>query len=62
MIKYYIGDEVYFTNTGDCRPIIDCGVIKGIGPNQVVISKGNEIYTRYFDQIALINNEQSSML
>ena len=62
MQKYYINDEVYFINSGYNRPIIDCGIIKGLGPEQVVIVKGNEVYTKYYDQIALINNERDSML
>ena len=62
MQKYYINDEVYFINSGHNRPIIDCGVIKGLGPEQVVIVKANEVYTKYYDQIALISNERDSML
>ena len=62
MITYKVNDEVYFTNSANNRPIIDCGKIVGVGPDQVVITKGNEVYTRYFDQIALIQNERSSML
>lgn len=62
MQKYYINDEVYFINSGHNRPIIDCGIIKGLGPEKVVIVKGNEVYTKYYDQIALISNERDSML
>lgn len=53
VIQHYIGKPIYFTNTGECKPIISTGTLLSYGPNRVVIDFDGETIVRDYDQIAI---------